>query len=119
VLEDVLVQVNELLSLANFYVMNMGEACRDIPILLGRPFLKTIRTKIDVHEGELTMEFDGDVIKFNIFDTMRFPANVNYVYALDVIDVLCQNIYDLSNEDEFLTVLTKSLDHAEFQKLSY
>jgi len=65
------------------------------------------------------MEFDGEVIKFNIFDAMRFPANVNYVYTLDVIDELPQNIHDLSNEDEFLTVLTKSLDNAELQKVRY
>ena len=101
VLEDVLVQVNELVFPADFYVMNMGDSCHDIPILLGRPFLKTARTKIDVHEGTLTMKFDGEVIKFNIFDTMRFPTNVNYVYALDVIAELPQDIYDLSNKDEF------------------
>ena len=88
VLEDVLVQVKGLVFPADFYVMNMGDACHDIPILLGRPFLKTARTKIDVHEGALTMEFDGEVIKFNIFDAIRFPVDVNYVYALDVIDEL-------------------------------
>jgi len=103
----------------DFYVMNMGDACHDISILLGRPFLKTARTKIYVHEGTLIMEFDSEVIKFNIFDAMRFPANVNYMYALDVIAEWPQDIYDLSNEDEFLTILTKSLYHAEFQKVSY
>ena len=112
--------MNELVFPADFYVMNMGDACHDIPILLGRPFfLKTVRTKIDVREGILAMKFDGEVIKFNIFDTMRFPADVNYVYAVDVIDELLRDIYDLSNADEFLIVLTKSLDHAEFQKVSY
>ena len=65
------------------------------------------------------MEFDGEAIKFNIFHAIRFPADMNYVYALDVFDELPQNIYELANEDEFLTVLTKSLDHAEFQKVSY
>jgi len=69
--------VNELVFPANFYVMNMDDACHDIPILLGRPFLKIARTKIDVHEGALTMEFDGEVIKFNVFDAMRFLADVN------------------------------------------
>jgi len=29
--------------------MNMGDAFYDIPILLGGPFLKTARTKFDVH----------------------------------------------------------------------
>ena len=85
VLEDVSVKVNELVFPADFYVLNIGNACHDIPILLGRPFLKTVRTKINVHEGTLTMEFDGEVIKFYIFDAMRFPADVSYMYALDVI----------------------------------
>ena len=65
------------------------------------------------------MEFDGEVIKFNIFDAMRFSTDVNYVYALDVTAELSQNIHDLSNEDEFLIVLTKSLDNVEFQKVPY
>jgi len=119
VLEDVLVQVNELVFHTDFYVMNIGDTCHDIPILLGRPFLKTVRTKIDVHEGALIMEFDGEVIKFNIFDAMRFPADVNYVYALDVFDALSQDVYDLSHEDELFTVLTKRFDHVEFQKVPY
>ena len=119
VLEDVLVQVNELVFPANFYVMNIGEACHDIPILLGRPFLKTARTKIDMHEGTLTMKFDSEVIKFNIFDAMRFPSDVNYLYALDVFDELSQDVYDLSHEDELFTVLTKSHDHTESQKVPY
>jgi len=119
VLEDVLVQVNELVFPADFYVMNMGDACRDIPILLGRPFLTTARTKIDVYEGTLTMKFDGEVIKFNIFDAMRFPADVNCMYALDVIAELPQDIYDLSNENKFLTMLTKRLDQAKFQEVPY
>jgi len=51
------------------------------------------------------MEIDGEIIKFNIFDAMRFPANVNYLCALDVIDELSQDVYKLSHEDELLTVL--------------
>ncbi|XP_052171559.1 uncharacterized protein LOC127787541 [Diospyros lotus] len=73
VLEDVLVQVNELVFLVDFYVLNMEEddSSNIAPILLGRPFLKTSRTKIDVHDGTLTMEFDGEIVKFNIFDDTR------------------------------------------------
>ena len=29
----------------------------------------TTNTKLDVRAGALTMEFDGDVIKFNVFDS--------------------------------------------------
>ncbi|XP_062103930.1 uncharacterized protein LOC133815059 [Humulus lupulus] len=101
VIEDVLVQVNELVFLANFYVLDMEDEsipC-SISILLGRPFMKTARTKIDVHDGTLTMEFDGETIRFNIFEAMRYPSDVHVVYSLDVLDILSQRVLDLHNED--------------------
>ncbi|XP_021825765.1 uncharacterized protein LOC110766709 [Prunus avium] len=60
VLEDVLVQVNHLIFPADFYVLEMEDSAHStpLPILLGRPFMKTARTKIDVFKGTLTMEFD-------------------------------------------------------------
>ncbi|KAL0372339.1 UNVERIFIED_CONTAM: hypothetical protein Scaly_0915500 [Sesamum calycinum] len=50
VLEDILVQVNELIFPADFYVLDMTEntSPNSTSILLGRPFLKTSKTKIDV-----------------------------------------------------------------------
>ncbi|XP_012461433.1 uncharacterized protein LOC105781436 [Gossypium raimondii] len=119
VLEDVLVQVNELVFPADFYVLDMGpnDNSIDVPLLLGRPFLKTVRTKIDVHKGNLTMEFDGEIIKFNIFDAMRYPTDVNSVFTVDVIDNFVQDVYELGVEDELKSVLAKgifNIDEHEF-----
>ncbi|XP_052299681.1 uncharacterized protein LOC107176621 [Citrus sinensis] len=52
VMEDVLVQVNELVFPVDFYIIEMEDELspNPTPILLGRPFLKTARTKIDVHD---------------------------------------------------------------------
>jgi len=97
----------------------MGTACLYVIILHGRPFLKTSRTKIDVHSRTLTMEFDGKIIKFNIFDPMRFSTDVNYLYALDVIDELSQDVYKLSHLDELLTILTQGLDQFVFHNVPY
>ena len=83
----------------------MGDACHDVPILLGRPFLRTSRTKIDVHAGTMNMKFDGEIVKINIFNAMRFSADVNYLCALDVIDELSQDVYELAHEDELLAAL--------------
>jgi len=93
----------------------MAAACYDLPILLGKPFLKTSRIKIDVYLGTLTMEFDGEIVKFNILNAMRFPTDVNYPYALDAIDELSQDVYELSHDNEVLTVLTHGLDQFVFQ----
>jgi len=110
VIEDVLVQVDKLVSPADFFILDMGDASNDVFILLGRPFLKTTRTKIDVHTETLSMEFDGDVIKFDIFDAMKFPSDVNHICALSVIHELSQAVHDLSHKDELETVLNMSLD---------
>lgn len=56
-------QVNKLVFHADLYVLDMDNDSSLIPapILLGRPFLSTSQTKIDVHGGTLTMEFDGRI----------------------------------------------------------
>ncbi|CAN6542355.1 unnamed protein product [Malus baccata var. baccata] len=101
VLEDVLVQVNHLVFPADFYVLEMEDSnhSSQLPILLGRPFMKTARTKIDVFKGTLTMEFDGEVIDFNISDAMRYPHDSHYCFSIYVIDSWVQEFLDDLNED--------------------
>ena len=74
VVEDVLVQVNEFAFQADFYILDMeDEASYNLtPILLGWPFLKIARAMMNVHDGALTMEFDGEVVKFNLFEAMKY-----------------------------------------------
>ncbi|KAH9648339.1 hypothetical protein KPL70_025542 [Citrus sinensis] len=95
VLEDVLVQVNELVFPADFYVLDMEDdnSSNSILILLGRPFLKTARTKMDIHKGTLTMEFDGEVIEFNMNDAMKYPSEEHSVFSVDVINPIAQEIF--------------------------
>ena len=56
------------------------------PLLLGRPFMKTARTKIDVYTGTLTMEFDGEIVPFNIFEAMTYLSDLNAFFAIDTLD---------------------------------
>ena len=83
VVDNVLVQVNDLVFLANFYILDMeNEASyKPTPTLLGRPFLKTARAMINVYEGLVTMEFDGEVIKFNLFEEIKYRSA--HVYELE------------------------------------
>nr|XP_028962161.1 uncharacterized protein LOC114826255 [Malus domestica] len=80
-LEDVLVQVNELIFPADFFVLEMEHdpMFTALPLILGKPFLRTARTKIDVYDGTLTMEIDGESVKFRIFNAMRIVLmKLNY-----------------------------------------
>ncbi|KAJ9175141.1 hypothetical protein P3X46_013722 [Hevea brasiliensis] len=105
--EDVLVQVGELIFPADFYILDMEDnvpTSKSALILFGRPFLKTAKTKIDVDDGTLTMEFDGETVKFNIFDAMKYPADDHSVFSIDVVDTIVQDVFELSMEDELEVV---------------
>lgn len=51
VVEDVLVKIDKFIFPADFIVLDMEED-GDIPLILGRPFLATGRTLIDVQQGK-------------------------------------------------------------------
>ena len=53
-IKDVLVKVDKFIFLVDFVVLDF-EAGKEVPIILGRPFLATGKTLIDVQKGELTM----------------------------------------------------------------
>ncbi|CAN6695155.1 unnamed protein product [Malus baccata var. baccata] len=101
VLEDVLVQVNHLIFPADFYVLEMEDSSHapSLSILLGRPFMKTARTKIDVFMRTLTMEFDGDIIRFNLSETIKYPIEDHSCFAIDIVDSLAQVHLDRMNDD--------------------
>ncbi|KAB2597239.1 S ribonuclease [Pyrus ussuriensis x Pyrus communis] len=111
VLEDVLVQVNNLIFLTDFYVFEMEDTAHStsLPILLGRPFMKTARTKIDVFKGTLTMKFDGEVIDFNISEIMRYPNDDHSCFSIDIIDSLAQEHLEQLHEDALETVITSGI----------
>nr|GFC87431.1 reverse transcriptase domain-containing protein [Tanacetum cinerariifolium] len=63
-----------------------------VPLILGRSFLKTGRSLIDVFEGELTLRVSKEAITFNLDQTSRYSANYNDMTAnrIDVIDMACK-----------------------------
>ncbi|XP_047978789.1 uncharacterized protein LOC125220681 [Salvia hispanica] len=54
IVEDILVKVNDFIFPVDFVVFDMEED-RNVPLILGRPFLATGKTMIDVQKGELTL----------------------------------------------------------------
>ncbi|XP_052626969.1 uncharacterized protein LOC128133535 [Lactuca sativa] len=118
--KGVLVQVNELVFQADFYVLDMDDD--DSPNLssnlLGRPFLKTAQTKIDVYDCTLSMEFDGEVINFNIYDAMRYPSDISSLNFADVIEPFTEECFHLSNLDVLAFILDKNLQKDGVEKLA-
>ncbi|GJR81386.1 reverse transcriptase domain-containing protein [Tanacetum coccineum] len=68
--EDVYVKVGKFHFPADFVVVDF-EADPRVPLILGRSFLKTGRTLIDVYEGEITLRVDNEAVTFNLDQTMK------------------------------------------------
>ncbi|CAN6562633.1 unnamed protein product [Malus baccata var. baccata] len=112
VLEDVLVQVNHLILPTDFYVLEMDKSDHSptLPILLGWPFMKTARTKTDVFNGTLTMEFDGEVINFNLSDSIKYPSEDHSCFSIDVFASLAQDHFEQLNDDALELVIAQGMD---------
>ncbi|XP_027067463.2 uncharacterized protein [Coffea arabica] len=101
--KDVLVKVNELIFSTDFYVLDMDDdhSPDPSPLLLGRPFFSTAQTKIDVNKGTLSMKFDGELVHFNIFDTMEHSVNSHPVFAIHAINPSVQEFSEFACRDKF------------------
>ncbi|CAM8910249.1 unnamed protein product [Rhodiola kirilowii] len=83
------------------------------PILLGRPFLKTSKMKIDCGSGMLSMEVEGEVFSFDIFRAMKHPLEFESVHALDTLDDLVQEAQLERDADPLELVIDRALYSAE------
>ncbi|GJR78247.1 reverse transcriptase domain-containing protein [Tanacetum coccineum] len=88
--KDVFVKVGKFYFLADFVVVDYVVDPR-VPLILGRPFLRTARALIDVYSEELTLRVDDEAITFKVGQTSRYSYNdVESVNRIDVIDVSCE-----------------------------
>ncbi|KAF7814830.1 uncharacterized protein G2W53_028799 [Senna tora] len=85
VIEDVLVKVDKFIFPADFIVLDYEED-REVPIILGRPFLATGRTIIDVQKGELKMRVQDEEVTFNVFKAMKLPDEPEECFKVNVIE---------------------------------
>ena len=69
-IEDILVKVDKFIFSANFIILDMEED-KEIPIILGRPFLATGGALIDVQKGERKLRALEDEITFHLFRPMK------------------------------------------------
>nr|KAJ0219452.1 hypothetical protein LSAT_V11C300153160 [Lactuca sativa] len=69
-----------------------------------RPFMKTAKTKIDVFNGMISMEFDEEVVKFQI-NNDDFPSDnvsVNYMVTISPLSEGCCEFSNVSVQEKFL-----------------
>ena len=76
VLEDVLIIVGKFIFPVDFVVIDIEED-KQVPLLLGRPFLAIGAALIDVKKGELTLRFGDEEVYFNLNHSLKQPEFIN------------------------------------------
>ncbi|GJW41880.1 reverse transcriptase domain-containing protein [Tanacetum coccineum] len=70
--EDVFVQVGKFMFPADFIVIDY-DVDPHVPLILGRPFLRTACALVDVYGEELTLRVGDEKITFNVASTSKYP----------------------------------------------
>ncbi|GJU17700.1 reverse transcriptase domain-containing protein [Tanacetum coccineum] len=82
--EDVVVRIDGFTFLADFVVVNFEPDPR-VPIILGRPFLRTAKALIDLYEETLTLRVEKEELVYYANKSEK-NKNKHYVHAISVID---------------------------------
>ncbi|GKB25694.1 reverse transcriptase domain-containing protein [Tanacetum coccineum] len=109
--KDVFVKVGKFHFPTDFVVVDYVVDPR-VPLILGRPFLRTGRALIDVYGEELTLRHDDEAVTFKVGQTLRYFYNdAELINRIDVIDVACGEDSDflLEETDAFLAIEDDSI----------
>ncbi|GJS17874.1 reverse transcriptase domain-containing protein [Tanacetum coccineum] len=101
VAENVFIKVGKFYFLADFVVLDFIADPR-VPLILGRPFLRTAHALIDVYEGEIILRNDDQSLTLKCGDTPSISYNnFESLKKVDLIDVTCeeysQEVLDFSD----------------------
>ncbi|KAL2513313.1 Aspartic peptidase domain containing protein [Abeliophyllum distichum] len=99
IVEDILVKVGKFIFPADFIILDMYED-RDVPLILGRPFLATGRAVINVQKGELMLKLNDEHITFNVFKEIKFLSSPDSCFKIDAIEQKKTNTSTLKNQSE-------------------
>ena len=100
VIEDVLVNVDKFIFPADFIVLGMEED-KEIPIILGRPFLATDMAMIDVQKEELKLRVQDDEVRFSVFNAVRHLAESDACFMIEAVEAIVLNQSGLTDSKWF------------------
>ncbi|GJZ60920.1 reverse transcriptase domain-containing protein [Tanacetum coccineum] len=89
--EDVFVKVGKFYIPTDFVVVDYDVDPR-VPLILGRPFLRTARALIYIHGEEMTLRVNDEAITFKVRHTLRYSHKYydETVHQVNIIDVACE-----------------------------
>ena len=84
VVKDVLVKVDKFIFLVDFVFLDIEDV--KVPIILGRSFLATGRSLIDVQQGELMLRVVDDKVTFSINEAVKHKLDKKDYFWAEIIE---------------------------------
>ncbi|GJZ02634.1 reverse transcriptase domain-containing protein [Tanacetum coccineum] len=90
--ENVFVQVGKFTFPDDFVVVDY-EVDPRVPLILGRPFLRTAHALVDVHGKKLTLRVGDEELVFNVESTSKYPRKHGdeSIHKIDILDITCED----------------------------
>ncbi|GKD20637.1 reverse transcriptase domain-containing protein [Tanacetum coccineum] len=86
--EDVIVKVEKINFLADFVIVDFEDDPK-VPIILGRPFLRTAKALVDLYEEKLTLRVGNEqVVLYNDKSLRNNSRDIQSVHCINVINCL-------------------------------
>ena len=103
VVNDVLVQVGNFFYPVDFIILDTEPVVNpgaQIPVILGRPFLKTSKALINCDNGVVQFSFGNLKMEVNVFNASKAPHDLDNVESVCMIDSLVEDFYFLNHAKE-------------------
>ncbi|GJR81283.1 reverse transcriptase domain-containing protein [Tanacetum coccineum] len=93
--EDVIVKEDKFNFLADFIIVDF-EADLRVPIILGRPFLRTAKALVGLYKEKLTIRIGNEELVFRAEIFLKnSPSHERHsVHSINIIDSQCEEIYN-------------------------
>ncbi|GKC66327.1 reverse transcriptase domain-containing protein [Tanacetum coccineum] len=97
--EDVFIRVGKFTFPSDFVVVDY-KVDPLVPLILGRPFLRTTHALVDVHDEKLTLRVGDEDLVFNVESASKHPQkhSDNSIHKIDIIATTCEDhVYEVLN----------------------
>ncbi|GJS77927.1 pentatricopeptide repeat-containing protein [Tanacetum coccineum] len=110
--KDVIIIVDKFNFLADFVIVDF-EADPRVPIILGKPFLRTAKALVDLYEEKLTLRIGNEELVFRAENfTVNSPSReCHSIHSINIIDSPCEEISNQNESDSHLEEFADELAH--------
>ncbi|XP_070034511.1 uncharacterized protein [Nicotiana tomentosiformis] len=100
IIDDVLMKVGKFLLPADFVILDCA-VDKEIPIILGRPFLDTVIALMDSERNEIKFRVNDEEVTFQMSKGMKLPHEYESISVIDIVDEV-EDAIEIKMEEECL-----------------